>query len=404
MRQWRKEFGGNLEATYDMLVTLCVTIAVLALLTNKPNVFLVVGVVFAFVFLSKMYDKYVGHGITLVNKRRTYRLFPGDEVEMDLRLQNSSRFPIINGKFQFYANKVIHNDRFFTVGHKKTNLYEIPLSIIDKGDAAVSVKMKAQKRGVTRLNEVEYHFPHLMSFENITLFFRDFHRTEFIIYPTPLPVKGLEERFHVTIGSQRTTFSPFEDQLSPMGTRDYLSSDPFHRINWKASARTQSLQTKVYERVHDITWVFVVNISESTRMRNTYVSHNIENILSYVTYMCQFATEKGYAYEIHINARKAGSPPYFHLHEGMGKEHLRHALEFLARVNTEELIFPYENLLYRVDQDLYKTKTLFLFGEVTPEAEMYARTWEKKRMSVYHIKEYEEGAYVGDVVKEVAAQ
>jgi len=401
--QWKKEFGGNLRGTYDMLITICLLMAVLAFFTNKPNVFLVVGVVFAFVFLSKMYDKYIGHGISLVNKRRTYRMFPGDEVEMDLRLKNSSWLPIINGKLQFYARNVIQNDRFFTVAHRKVNLYEIPLSIVNKGDAYVTMKVEAEKRGVTRMNGIEYHFPHLMSFENITLILRDFYRTEFIVYPTPLPVKGLEERFHVTIGSQRTTFSPFEDQLSPVGTRDYLPSDPFHRINWKASARTQSLQTKVYERVHDITWVFVINISESTRLKNTYLSPHIEKILSYVTYMCQFATEKGYAYEIHINARKAGSPPYFYLHEGEGKEHLRWALEFLARVNTDELIFPYENLLYRVDQDLYKSKTLFLFGEVTDEAAMYARSWERKRMSVYHIKEYEGVACVGDVVKEVAA-
>lgn len=402
--QWKKEIGGNLQSTYDLLVTICFLMGALALITNKGHLFLVVGVGFAFVFLSKMYDKYIGHGITLGNKRRTYRMFPGDDVDITLRLKNASWMPIFNGKLQFYAGQVIQNEQFYSVGHKKVNLYEIPISIINKGDASVNVNMKAEKRGVTRLNGLEYHFPHLLSFENITLVLRDFYRTEVIVYPTPIPVKGLEERFHITIGAQRTTFSPFEDQLSPMGTRDYLPSDPFHRINWKASARTQSLQTKVYERVHDITWVFVVNISESTRLRNTYVSQNIENLLSYVTFMCQFAAEKGYAYEIHINARKAGSPPYFYLHEGEGKEHLRWALEFLARVNTEELILPYENLLYRVDQDLFKPKTLFLFGEVTPEAEMYARQWEKKRMNVYHIEEQDGIAYVGDVVREVAAQ
>jgi len=404
VKQWKKEFGGNLISTYDWISTLCVVLAFLALVLNNGHVLLVVGVGFAYVFLSKMYDKYVGHGITLINKRKTYRLFPGDEVDVDLRLQNNSRLPVINGNIQFYAGNVISNERFYSVSHKKVNLYEVPLSIIDKGDAYVTLNMKAEKRGVSRMKGIEYHFPHLISFINITLFFREFYRTEFIVYPTPIPVKGLEEQFHVTIGAQRTTFSPFEDQLSPMGTRDYLPSDPFHRINWKASARMQSLQTKVYERVHDITWVFVVNITESTRLRNAYISHNLENILSYVTYMCQFAADKGYAYEIHINARKAGSPPYFYLHEGEGKEHLRWALEFLARVSTDEFPLPYENMLYKVDQDLYKPKTLFLFGEVSPEAELYARSWEKKRMNVYHIKEYEDGAYIGNVVKEVAAQ
>lgn len=402
MKQWKKQLDGDLHNTYDLISTLCLFLGLLSILLHNPYLLLVVGVGFAYVFLSKMYDKYIGHGLTLLNKRKTYRLFPGDEVEVDLRLQNKSRMPIINGNLQFYAEHAISNDRFYSVGHKKVNLYEVPLSIIDKGDAYVTLKMKAEKRGVTRIKDIEYHFPHLLSFITITLLFRGFYRTEFIVYPTPLPVKGLQEQSQVMLGSQRTTFSPFEDQLSPVGTRDYLPSDPFHRINWKASARTQSLQTKVYERVHDITWVFVVNLTESTRLRNTYMSLELENILSYVTYMCQFAAEKGYAYEIYMNARKPGSPPYFYLHEGEGNEHLRWALEFLARVSVDESILPYQTLLHKVDQGLYKPKTIFLFGEVTPEAEYYAKAWEKKRMDVYHIHQVEDGAYIRDVAKEGA--
>lgn len=400
--QWNKEFAGKVKQSYDTLLAFAFLLSFLGLILGKPLLFLIVGIIAAFVGLSAIYDYFIGKTLKFVNDKKVYRMFPDDEVKVEYILQNGSKFPIVNGHFEFSLGDEVEGDSFHYMNKKMERHYKIPLSILNNSEVNVPITFKAKKRGTTKPTGIQYHFPHLINFNMVFLSFKTYSKTEFIIYPKPLPVRGLEERYHVTIGSQRTSFSPFEDRLSPMGTRDYVSSDSFDRIHWKASAKKQSLQTKVFERTHDITWVFVVNISKSTTLGNSYISDNLENILSYVAYLCQFATKNGYPYEIHINARTAGSAPYFHLVEGEGKDHLRNALDLLARVKQDEIIYPLENMLYRVDQELYKPKTIFTVGEVSQDVMYYNHKWEKSKMSVFHVHDQNGSAYIGNVVREVA--
>ncbi|GGD27247.1 DUF58 domain-containing protein [Pontibacillus salipaludis] len=394
--QWRKELGSSLTQSYDKVLAFSLILLFTSLVFNRSAAFIMIGAVVAFVSFSLIYDRLIGKGLTFQNEKHAYKMFPGDRIEVPLSFENQSRLPIINGRFQFKVGSEVQGEKYVVSQGDEWTRYEVPLTVVERGKTEWYVPFEARRRGVTILRDIHYSFPHLLNFHEIFLYYLPFHRLEFIVYPEPLPVYGIEERNHMTLGSQQARLSPFEDPVSPMGTRDYTSSDPFHRIHWKASARKQTLQTKVLEKNWDHTWSIVINLTDPSPGGHLNVASNIEALLSYAAYMCQLATKKGYPFELYINARKIGTPPFYYLPEGNGKEHLQKALEFIARIKARELVISFSVVLHRFDQQLYKPKTVFLLGSQSEEVRRYAHKWSRQKFRVYAVQDQGDFATLQD--------
>src|SRR5699024_11382101 len=108
-------------------------------------------------------------------------------------------------------------------------------------------------------------------------------------------------------------------------------------INWKATPITNQLQTTVYDRVLDMSYIFLVNIGLDDTLNMARFNQHMENILSYTAYLCKETIEKGYNYEIYINTRQTGKTPYLHITEGEGSSHYINKLESIARIHQQTL-------------------------------------------------------------------
>ena len=67
------------------------------------------------------------------------------------------------------------------------------------------------------------------------------------VYPKVIPLEGYDIASKRPIGEVRMTYRLFEDPTRIAGVRPYQAGDPLNRINWRASARTGELYSKVYE-------------------------------------------------------------------------------------------------------------------------------------------------------------
>ena len=201
-------------------------------------------------------------------------------------------------------------------------------------------------------------------------------------------------------GRERTNLSPFEDVQSPLGTRDYSYNDPFHHINWKASVKTQILQTNVYDKVVDMSFVFIVNLEVNNSNMKCF-KENLENLLSYTAYLSQYATGKRFSFEIVINARKPGKVPYVHLQEGEGKVHYAQALETLARINSQSMITPFHHMLHQVGKQFFTPKTIILIGEIPSGTSQIMKTWKQTQTAIFQIHQTDDGAVMKSFTEEV---
>lgn len=68
-----------------------------------------------------------------------------------------------------------------------------------------------------------------------------------LVEPRPLPLQGYSLESRRPIGEIQMTHRLFEDPSRLAGCRSYQPGDPLQRIHWPATARTGSLQTKIFE-------------------------------------------------------------------------------------------------------------------------------------------------------------
>ena len=68
-----------------------------------------------------------------------------------------------------------------------------------------------------------------------------------LVMPDVVPLVGFDIASRRPIGEVRMTHRLFEDPTRIAGVRGYQAGDPFNRIHWRATARTGSLHSKIYE-------------------------------------------------------------------------------------------------------------------------------------------------------------
>lgn len=68
-----------------------------------------------------------------------------------------------------------------------------------------------------------------------------------LVYPQVVPLLGFDLASRRPIGEVKMTYRLFEDPTRMAGVRRYESGDPMNRIHWRATARTGTLHSKIYE-------------------------------------------------------------------------------------------------------------------------------------------------------------
>jgi|GEM_PF-1553236 len=387
---WQKEFGYDYHKNNDFLFMTIIILSIFGLIVNRPILFLIVGLFSAYLIINYFYDKYIGKHFYIVNDRQTVRLFPGDDANLRIVFQNNLIIPYINGTFEFQLDNNVTSDKHVTKIDKQIQTYEVPLSVISRGKTVLSIPIVANSRGVARLRNIQYQLPHLFNFDKLRLKYQAYFSLEFIVFPKILPVERTKQMFEILPGDEYTNFSPYEDILSPLGTRAYTYSDPFQRINWKATAKTQQLQTNVYEKTIDKSYFFIVNLTDERMKGQNIMSPYLEELLSFVAYLTEQATKEKVAYEVALNARRFGDRSYIHLANGQGNAHYMNTMEMLARIHPHSLGISFTDMLYRLRQHILAANIIVFIGEVPAEANHLLEQWQKQNKRLYHVKRYDD--------------
>ncbi|MCP8615296.1 DUF58 domain-containing protein [Salirhabdus salicampi] len=338
--EWRKKLSPGAKETTDIVISIVFVTTLIAFIINQPVLFMVTGLLVSYILVSTLYDKKIGDQLHLHNKKTEIRLFPKEVGEIELNLHHNSHLPIINGQLTFTLNYNVKpiNKKFIVKEDEEETKCQVPFSIYKKGLTTIKIPIKAIKRGTTKVQHIEIQFPHIVNFHHITLHFHKPYLTEIIVYPEQTIVHGLNDRRQRAIGEETSPYSLYEDTLYPIGTRGYVPTDSFSRIHWKATARKQSLQTKVYERSQNTSTAVIVNISETSHLGNRYVSPHLEELLSITRYVSQTLLQNGTPTTLFINAKKLGFPPYRSFQFVNGKQDIQVMLECLARIKPAELV------------------------------------------------------------------
>ncbi|MDY0408830.1 DUF58 domain-containing protein [Virgibacillus soli] len=398
--KWKVIFDPEYARNKDLLLSGLIGFTLFGFILRLEAMLIVLGFFCLYLLLTILYDAIMRRKLILSNEKTSLRMFQGEMDVLMFTFENKSLLPFINGIFEFQIGKEIDILEHKVVKMKITNKVAIPITLKEKGKTEFKIPLEGIRRGVTRITSISCIFPHLINFNQVRMEYMAFYNYEVIIYPKPLIVKNIDNLFTVSPGNKRSQYSPFDDEMSIKSIRDYTYSDSFEQINWNATAKMQRLQTNVHEKVMDMSLVLVVNLYPVHGWKTEDYPKMIEKYLSYTTYLCQYAAKQGIPFSIHINARTLGRYTYYYLPEGEGIPHYTQALELLARVPRQPMVFPFQHMLHHVTQQTTTDKTvIFLGGMSVAEHNFLAK--QNRYGKRYVVKEYEEEATLEDYDKGV---
>lgn len=115
--------------------------------------------------------------------------------------------------------------------------------------------------------------------------------TRLLVYPNPLPEDKMIKCFHSLQGDVvvRRFINP--DPFLVAGVRQYQPSDPMSAINWKATARTYSLQVYKYDYSANSNILMLFNIDSSSK-QDPFPNEEECNKIEYGIHFCASVAEK----------------------------------------------------------------------------------------------------------------
>lgn len=384
---WRKNVhGGNaLE-----LVTLIA--GILLLVSFYQETYWLIFLACFLVVLSRMSLYYLNHvadQLEFDNRRETIRLSVGEETILTLKLSQLSRLPIFRGTVELKLESIVEGVGIPTFPSESNVIFTIPIHLKGKETLQIPLPLKAVTRGATRIKSINITIPNFFGYGFVELGYNPFIHKELIIHPIPISVPQTEKLFATKAqGEFPTQSSMHEHLLSPIGTRDYVYSDSFSRIHWKASAKTQTLQTKVFEKTAHYSWTFIINL-RVPNMPNYHlgVVENLESIISNVAYMTQFAAKKGIEFELFLNLRMASEAAVYHLPKGGGTKQLGKVLDLLARLNERGNTVAINKMFNYVEKQQQHSPVVIFSGPYEDEVVSYLSKMQKKGQKVYILQD-----------------
>jgi uncharacterized protein (DUF58 family) len=161
-------------------------------------------------------------------------------------------------------------------------------------------QMTARQRGVHRIGPLQIFTGDL--FEFFSRGKKAAESFEIIVYPRIVPLKTFTLPRHDFFGSPGSN-SPVHDPVYILGTRDYQHGQPSKYIHWKASARYNRLQEKVFGPTKQEKLLIAVDVEQFARRR---ARKDFERALEAAASLAVQLDRNGHAVGLVTNGRITG--------------------------------------------------------------------------------------------------
>ncbi len=149
------------------------------------------------------------------------------------------------------------------------------------------------------------------------------------VYPKLLTNKDTIKLISSILGETRQT-RLYEDPLSFRGIREYTTRDAMHKINWKASAKTNELMVNTHFDTQSAEIVILFNIEAHVTQRSYRLAETCISMAATLLYHFHHA---GLSYRMAVNLEDPATNRLPISGLGMGDEHYRNLLRTLCRLD-----------------------------------------------------------------------
>lgn len=270
-----------------------------------------------------------------VDKRK---LFPGEKLTLRLSAENAKLLPIwlemkipVDNLLQRSSGERVLTRESSLLWYQRTHF---------------QWELTASRRGLYQIGPLHVAAGDFFSFFSRRQRAEEFH--SIIVYPRLVPLRSFSLSKHDFFGAPRAK-SPVQDPIYILGTRDYQHGHPSKYIHWKASARHNRLQEKVFESTHQEKILLVLDVDPFARRG---AEEDFERTLEIVASMAVRLDELGHAVGLIANGTVKGGGPAI-VPVAKNDQQLPAILELLARLQMR----PERDL-----KDLLRHRLAFTWG------------------------------------------
>ena len=297
----------------QILVGICLFIA---LIHGQRDLTVLALLVLGVTVGARLWGRLSPSGIRCSSMVDKHKVFPGEPLTLDVRAENAKFLPVwlkmsvpVESALDPFSGEVSFTNECGLLWYQR---------------ARFTWGLVARRRGVHHVG------PPSLKVGDLFGFFPRKKRLEgdlqVIVYPRVVPLKpvSLPRRDFFGVPGAK---SPVQDPVYILGTRDYQHWRPARHIHWKASARHNRLQEKVFEPSEQEKVLLAVEVSQ---FESDNASEDFERTLEVVGSLAVQSHQKGYAVGLVTNGVVEGGPSILPL--GRSPQQLSSVLEFLARL------------------------------------------------------------------------
>lgn len=328
--------------------------------------------------LARLWNKVVLARVTYTRKLSHNRAFVGDKVQYTVSLTNQKLLPLIWVDIQDRFPRALDMEGATLLPSHlvDTDYHHTVTSVAPYQRVTWRYEILCNRRGHYRIGpaRVASGDPFgFMSREETPQ-----HVEELIVYPRIVPLEALGLPSARPMGEVKGWQRIFEDPSRFAGVREYQHGDPIKRIDWKATARRQELQSKVYEPTVSLNLLVVLNVATTEHVWEGHNSQLLERAVTAAASVAHYGSSQRYALGLLTNGLGTLGGLWTKILPSRSPAQLSAVLEALARVGPY-YIKPIDQLLLQEKRHLPPGLTIVLVTGIASE-EMVAALREMARV------------------------
>jgi uncharacterized protein (DUF58 family) len=315
-------------------IQLAIILIPLALIFDVDALLVISALLLTVVPIAWWWNRTSLKGVVYQRKLGEQRAFPGEVVDLTLRVSNEKLLPLgwLSVEDQWAMALPLEEGMLFSMPAGQTGLFRTAFAIRWFERVSRRYRIRCTRRGYYPLGPVR------LTSGDIWGLFRESktqgHLDWLVVYPQVLPLEALGFPPKEPLGEIKATWRIFEDPTRAVGIRDHRPEDGFRHIHWKASARRQELQVKVYEPTTSYNLIIFLNVATFARHWEGTKPLRLEQAIAVAASIANHAVEDRYLVGLMANGSIPHSDQAIKVLPSRRPDQLARVLEALAAVTS----------------------------------------------------------------------
>ena len=314
----------------DLWLLISFILVLVGLIASKWLLIVVGSLVIIIWLLTKFWNRFAFKEVTHTRSLSRHRAFVGDTLDYTVSLTNEKIVPLIWVDIQdsFPADLELNGASLRGSGAELTREHRITTSLLPYQRVSWKYSLRCDERGYHRIGPVRLRSGDIFGFTAAEVQMTDVEYL--LVYPRIVELDQLVWPAEHPLGESKGNLPIYQDSSRFIGLRDYDPSDPMKHIDWKATARRATIQTKKYEPVVALKVLIALNARTSEHAWQGANRRLFERAVTVAASIAKHCADQRFSFGLLSNGVAVYSGKWINLKIGNSTSQLDLVLEALA--------------------------------------------------------------------------